>query len=503
MTLYLLGIDVGTSVIKAALFDRTGVEVATASVRTNVIERKPGWSELDPETTWTTVTETCRAVLGKAGVTGGAIAGVGVTGVMVGAWLVDGAGATVRRAILWNDSRAQGLIATLVAERPDLFSAIFAHSGSVMQSGCTLPLLAWLARHEPDRLAAARSILTAKDFVRLRLTGVSGTDETEAAVAPGSAPARTFSPDAAALLRVERLTALLPPVGRSEAIAGAVTAAAAMQTGLRAGTPVAFGAGDTPASVIGAGLGSPGYASTVLGTTCLNGVVLAEPSFEPTDLGLLFTVPGRLWMKTMVNVAGTSNIDWCLHALCPDLAGSPDPYEALAALAKAGGVGAGGVTYIPYLSSGGIIAPRIEPGARGSFVGLEPRHGRQHLVRALYEGVALSIRDCFEAIARPMHAVRLAGGGAQSAFWSQMIADILGVPVEVPVGTQFGAKGAALLAGVGIGWYGSVEEACRATFTLERCNEPDGDKRDAYEASFRRYKTASTATLDGIAPSFR
>ena len=404
---------------------------------------------------------------------------------------------------MWNDSRAQGLIATLVAEQPDLLRAIFAQSGSVMQLGCTLPLLAWMARYEPDRLAAARSILTAKDFVRLRLTGVCGTDETEAAVAPGSARARTFSPEAAALLGVERITGLLPPVGRSEAIAGAVTAAAAAQTGLGEGTPVAFGAGDTPASVIGAGLGSSGTASTVLGTTCLNGVVLDEPSFEPADLGLLFTVPGRLWMKTMVNVAGTSNIDWCLRALCPDLAGSPAPYDALAALAEAGGTGAGGVTYIPYLSSSGIIAPRIEPGARGGFVGLEPRHGRQHLVRALYEGVALSIRDCFEAIARPMQAVRLVGGGARSVFWSQMIADILGLAVEVPVGTQFGAKGAALLAGVGIGWYGSVEQACGATFELERCHEPDARKSDTYDAAFRRYTAARAATLDCIAPAFR
>src|SRR5262249_54747713 len=156
------------------------------------------------------------------------------------------------------------------------------------------------------------------------------------------------------------------------------------------------------------------YASTILGTTCLNGIVTDEPVFAPADLGLLYTVPGGLWMKTMINVAGTTNIDWCLKALCPDLAAHPRAYDELASLAMTGGIGAGGVPYIPYRSWAGIIAPRIEPGARAGFVGLEPRHSREHLVRALYEGVALSIRECFAAIGRPMTTIRLAGGGAQS-----------------------------------------------------------------------------------------
>ena len=255
--------------------------------------------------------------------------------------------------------------------------------------------------------------------------------------------------------------------------------------------------------MIGAGVGSPGYACTVLGTTCLNGVVTDAPSFEPADLGLLFSVPGRLWMKTMVNIAGTANIDWCLRALCPDLAAMPDPYAELARLAEAGGLGADGVSYVPYLSSGGIIAPRIEPGARGSFVGLEPRHGRAHLVRALYEGVALSIRDCFDAIGQPIQAIRLSGGGARSTFWSQLIADVVGVPVEVPAGLQFGAKGAALLAGVAIGWYGSVAAACDETFRLERRHDPNPATRAGYDDVYRRYRQVSAGCLDAIAPAYR
>ena len=503
MPSFVLGLDIGTSMTKAAIFDRAGVEVAAVARRTCVAERHPGWSELEPEAAWRAAADVCRAVIAAGRIEGRDIAGVGVSGVMVGAWLVDAAGAAVRPAILWNDGRTHELVQGLLADRPGLISEIFASSGSVMQLGCTLPVLAWLARHEPEALARSHAVLCAKDFIRLRLTGEIGAEESEAAMAPGSARRRGFNPDLLRLFALESAAELFPPIARSEAIAGTVTAAAAAMTGLKVGTPVVFGAGDTPASVIGAGVGEAGYASTVLGTTCLNGIVTDEPVFEPADLGLLYTLPGGLWMKTMVNVAGTTNIDWCLKVLCPDLADHPQAYEELARLAGAGGIGAGGVTYLPHLSSAGIIAPRIETGARAGFAGLEPRHGRNHLVRALYEGVALSIRESFAAIGRPMATIRLAGGGAQSSFWSQMIADIVGATVEVPRGSQFGAKGAALLAATGIGWFASVAEACRETFVLERRHEPDAGAGRAYAAAYARYRAVSAGSLDAIAPSYR
>ena len=285
-----------------------------------------------------------------------------------------------------------------------------------MQLGCTLPVLAWIAEHEPQSLARAVAVLTGKDFIRLRLTNTIGWDETEAAVAPGSAVARDFDLSLLPMFGLSEYRGLFPRVHRSEAIAGAITAEAGAMTGLAEGTPVVFGAGDTPASVIGAGAGTPGLACTILGTTCLNGLVVDKPLFEPRDLGLLFAVPGGLWMKTMVNVAGTSNIDWCLRALCPDLADRTTSFDALAALAEAGGVGAEGVVYAPYLSATGIIAPRIEGGARAGFFGCDPNHRPEHLVRAVYEGVAFAIRDCYPAMGPRPQAVRLVGGGAPSPF---------------------------------------------------------------------------------------
>jgi sugar (pentulose or hexulose) kinase len=498
-----LGLDVGTSVTKAAIFNSRGDEIAVAAKKTEVSRPRPGWSEMDPETAWRVVCETCRAVLAESSVRAGDIAAVGVAGAMVGAWLIDGAGAPIRPAVLWDDSRARGWLERATEKRSQFLSEIFQRSGSVMQLGCTLPVLAWLKEHEPQSLARAAAVLTVKDFIRFRLTGAIGWDESEAAVAPGNAKERDFDHSLLPMFGLEDQRGLLPPVHRSHDLAGVVSAEAAAATGLPKGALVAFGAGDTPASAIGAGAGAAGLACTVLGTTCLNGVVMDAPSFAPRDLGLLFTLPGGLWMKTMVNIAGTTTLDWCLKALCPDLAARPDAYDALAALAEAGGVGAGGVIYLPYLSAAGIIAPRIEAGARAGFFGLDPSHGRESLVRAVYEGVAFAIRDCYAAIERPLAAIRLVGGGARSRFWSQMIADVVGAPVEVPTGAEFGAKGAALIAAVAAGRFSSVGEACGATFALNRRHEPNAALKGRYDAAFARYKTVSAGALDQIAPTYR
>ena len=503
MPAYVIGLDVGTSVTKAALFDRSGQEISVASKRTRTVSPSPGWFEMDADELWQAVVDVSHEVVAKAGVDPADIEGLAITAVMIGSWMIDAEGRVLRPGILWNDGRAQDLMDRLCATNPGLMSQLFDSSGQVMQLGCTLPLLAWLAENEPEILGRSVNILTAKDYIRMRLTGRIATDETDAAIGPGTAHGRCFNPDLLRLFGIEHMARLLPDVLPSEALAGHLTADAAALVGLPPGLPIAMGAGDLPACVIGSGSAEAGLACTVLGTTCLNGVLSTAPVFTPRDMGILFTIPGGLWLKTMVNVAGTTNIDWCLDALCPDLKQWEHPYAALNEIAAGGVPGANGLTFVPYLSQIGIIAPRLEPGARAAFAGLDPSHGRADMVRAVFEGVAYSIRDCYQAIGRPIDAIRLVGGGARSPFWSQMIADVTGLPVEIPAGTEFGAKGAALLAGTAIGWYGSVAEACRETFVLANRYEPDAALKAGYDAAFSRYQQVSTATLDRLAPLYR
>ncbi len=472
---FLLGIDAGTSVVKAVLVTEAGATVAGATRRTSTRSPRPGWSEASMTETWEAAAATIREVLARAEAGGPDVAAIGVTGQMLGAWLVDRAGHPVRDAILWNDGRTQSLIERLSAERPGLLSEIFRFSGCVMQLGCSLPVIRWLSENEPHVLARANRVLCSKDWVRFQLTGELHTDPSDAAVLPGNARTQDLEPELFRLLGVEDYRHLFPPVAPSQAVVGSITAAAARATGLRARTPVVTGAGDVPAVALGAGVVQPGQACTILGTTCMNFQVLDEPVSDPADIGLLFYVPEHRWLRAFANIAGTTNLEWFAEHFCAELiswTGAEAQWAQLEALLIDSPPGARGVIYHPYLSSVGILAPIYEPTARAQFMGLSTEHGRADLVRAVYEGVALAIRDCYGVLGRRVETIRLAGGGARSEQWSQLIADCTGSRVEIPSGDELGAKGAALLAGTGIGWFTSPLEAAAASVDIARVHEP-------------------------------
>jgi len=442
-----------------------------------------------------------RQVIAEAGVEADDIAAVGLSAAMVGAWVVDTSGRALRPGINWEDCRAQALIERLEAREPGVQSRIFHSSGCAMQQGCTLPVFAWLAEHEPELLGRAAHLFGYKDFLRFRLTGRAETDRSEAAVAPGSAVARGRSDAMLDLFGLGPWRRLLPPVADSETVAGTITAEAAAAIGLRPGTPVAVGAGDVAASLVGSGGLRPGRMTAVLGTTCLVGICLDEPTFLPPDLGLLFTLPGNAWYRAMVNVAGTLNIDWAVAALTPDLADAPDLYRRLEALASAVPVGADGVTYLPYLSESGIVAPVVDARARAQFAGLAPRHGRSQLIRAVYEGVALAIRDLIDLLPGVESEVEaggemlLVGGGSRSPLWSQMIADLTGRIVVVPTASEFGARGAALIAATAVGRFASVRDASAVATPEARRHAPDPSTAAAWGEALDRYRMRRDAAL--------
>lgn len=490
-----IGLDAGTSLTKAALFDLGGRELAVAEKPTAVQRPHPGWSEIDPEEAWNAALHVLRQVVAESGVEPRRIAGIGLSAAMVGAWVLDAGGRPLRPGVTWEDSRAQGLIDERRAADPGFLGRIFASSGSVMQQGCTLPVLAWLARHEPEVLSRAAHVVSFKDFLRFRLTGLIATDRSEAAVLPGSARDRTRSPEMMALFELSGFAPLLPPVLDSDVFFGGLTAQAAAATGLSEGTPVAVGAGDVAATVIGAGGLSNGTATAVLGTACIVGVVHDRPVFEPPNVGLLFTLPGNLWYRAMVNVAGTLNLDWAFSALAPDLAGDAGRFRELDRMLRATPPGANGLTYLPYLSDSGIIAPRVDPAARAQFAGLSPRHDRAALFRAVVEGVSFAMADLLDALSFGGDRLLLTGGGAKNPIWAQMICDLVGRFVEVPEGRQMGARGAALLAATANGDFATVNAASAAVLARVRRFEPDPKQRADLAPALDRYRQARDRLL--------
>lgn len=487
----LLGLDIGTSVVKAALFNRAGQELATATRRTALSAPHPGWSETSMTGTWGAVVEALRLLFAQSAVSADRVAAIGVSGNMIGAWLVDAQGQPVRDAILWNDGRTRTLLEQLGEREADFATRVFHLSGSVIEHGATLPLVKWLADHEPESLAKAVAVLHSKDWVRFKLTGQLGTDISEVPGTPGDVRTRTYSDDAFHLFELDAYRHLFPAVSPSQQVVGTIQPEAAAETGLLAGTPVVAGAGDVPAVVLGVGAVEPGMACAILGTHSINGVILDTPSFEPEGAGLLFTIPEQRWMRALTNVAGTTNLDWFVDQFCgvekARSASSAELFAQLEALVETSVPGARGVLYQPYLSAVGIMAPFFEPAARAQFFGMTREHTRGDLLRAVYEGVALAIRDCYTAMNATVHEIRLSGGGARSRIWGQIIADCTGARVVVPAGSEFGTKGTALLAGVGIGWYDTIQAAASSTVEIERIYEPDQTQRPLYDENYAVY----------------
>ncbi|SNY90207.1 xylulokinase [Cohaesibacter sp. ES.047] len=477
---YLLGIDAGSSLCKAALFDETGALCGLARQRTPLSRPQPSWCEMDPEQSWNAVLKVIRDVVADAGIDATEIRGIGLSAAMIGAWFLDEVGNVLRPGINWEDSRSQSVLDRMEGDNPDFMSEIFLSSGSVLQQGCTLPVVAWFNENQPDFLKKVAHVISYKDFIRFRLTGEIATDRSEASVIPGDARTRSRSDAMIAKFGLIDHAHRFPPVRNSESIAGGLSRLVAKQTGLPEGLPVAIGAGDVPCTVTGVGGLAPGQVTAVLGTTCMVGMCHREPVFEPKDLGLLFSIPGDCWYRAMVNVAGTLNLDWALDALAPDIKERPDVFDQVTRMVEAIPIGAEGVVYLPYLSQSGIIAPVVDPNARAQFAGLSPIHTRAHMLRAVFEGVAFALADLIDLLGFEGAEIRLTGGGSQSRFWSQMIADVIGKRVLVPSGSEFGAKGAALILATALGDFSSVREAAFPTEDLDRQHDPDLARASAY-----------------------
>ena len=488
VTTHLLGLDVGTSVIKAVRFDLNGGEIGSASRTVEVRAPQPGWAEQDMEAVWTGAQEAIREVLDRTGAIE-RVAVVGIAGQGDGVWMIDAEGRPVAPAPLWSDGRATEAIDRWQAS--GALSRLYERGGTVLWPGSQAALLAWFAETEPDVLDSAAAVLCCKDWIRYRLTGTIGTDETDGSIPFMDLTTRTLDTGQLDTLGLAGLADRLPPVQPSHQVVGSVTTTAADATGLRVGTPVVAGLLDVAANAVGVGAIDGGQAMVTLGTTALSAVVLDQPVFVPEDVGAsVCHAPARRWMRALGAMAGTTNLDWYLGTMGEILGVEAareqrDVFSLLEEMVDTAAPGAGGVVYHPYLL--GERVPFLAPNARAAFLGLSSATSRADLARAVSEGVAFAVRHCFEAIGAPVTDVRLSGGGARSHTWSQILADVTGATMNVPAGSQFGALGAAIVAGVGIGQYPDYETAVERCVHVERVHQPSLEHRGLYDDRFQLY----------------
>lgn len=488
MTTHLLGLDVGTSNIKAVRFDAEGGEVASASRAVEVLAPRPGWAEQDMEAVWAAAQDAIREVLHRSGDVE-QVAAVGIAGQGDGAWMIDADGRPVAPAPLWCDGRA--------AEAVDLWQAsgalsrLYERGGTDLWPGTQAALLAWFAKHEPGLLDDLAVVLCSKDWIRYRLTGTIGTDETDGSIPFMDLADRTLDTGQLDILGLAGLADRLPAVQRSHDVVGEVTTTAADATGLRPGTPVVAGLLDVAANAVGAGAIDRGQAILTLGTTALSAIVLDAPSFTTGVIGATTChAPARRWLRILGTMAGTTNLDWYLGTMGEVLrveaaSEQRDVFSLLEETVEQSAPGAGGVIYHPYLQ--GERVPFVAPHARAAFMGLSSATSRADVARAVSEGVAFAVRHCLDAAGTPVTDVRLTGGGNRSRAWSQILADVTGATMKVPAGDQSGALGAAMVAGIGIGEYPDYGSAVARCVRLERVHQPAPEHRALYDDRYGLY----------------
>ncbi len=487
---YLLGIDVGTSRIRAAVLDLSGRELGFAARASATDSPQPGWAQQDMAAVWEAAAAAIREALAGSGVSPAEVAAVGPSGQGDGAWLLDDDGRPLGAAPLWNDGRAAELVERWQAE--GRLSRLFRRGGTVLWPGALAPVLAWMAEHEPARRARVATAFCCKDWIVFQLTGERGTDESDGSIPFMCMATRRLDAGQADLLGMGDALRLLPPVRPSHAVAGQVTAAAAAATGLREGTPVVAGMIDVAANAIGVGAIRAGQTLTILGTTALNAAILGEPVLEPVDVGasVCHAVPGH-WLRVLGAMAGTPNLDWYLAAMGEAFAagaeGKPGSvFAAMEAAVAAAPVGAGGLVYHPFLR--GERAPFMNPAARAGFQGIGADTSRAMLARAVYEGVGYAIRDCLDHTGTRVEEVMLAGGGARSAVWCQILADATGRTMRIPRGAEFGTLGAAIAAGVGVGLFAGYEDAVARCVRVERTYAPRPEAAARYDGLYALYR---------------
>lgn len=432
----LLGLDLGTSSVKAVLVDGRGRVVGEAGAACAVDRPRPGWAEAAPERWWEAVVA---ATLQLAPAARAEVRGIGLSGHMHGAVLVDGRGLAVRPAILWLDGRSVACL--------DRYPADAARTtGNAATAGMTGPTLRWLAEHEPASLEAARWVLLAKDWLRLRLTGEAATDPSDASGTVLSDRDGQWDEALVAALGLARDR--LPPVRPSGEAAGRLTARAAAELGLPAGLPVATGAGDTLAAALGSGLQAAGDAQLSIGSSAQ--VVVARdawPGFSPgLNVYRSANPAGRPpWCQLAAMLNGGLAIDWARGALGLG-------WDEALARAFAPGAERSQAVFLPYLT--GERTPWMDPHVRGAWAGLGAGDHPGTLMRAALTGVAFGIRAGLEALRQggaPVERLRLSGGGAVHPGWRQLLADVLRVPLDAVACPSASGRGAALLGGLAAG----------------------------------------------------
>lgn len=499
-----LGIDLGTTGVKVLALDSAGTVCAVANESYPLSLPAPGHAEQDPMDWCNATFKAIRSLLANNDIAPERVRAIGVAGQMHGLVALDETCEVIRPAILWNDQRSAPQCDRLTNDLG--LSFLLDHTGNALLPGFTAPKLVWLREHELDSYERVRHVLLPKDYLRFALGSELAMDVSDASgTSVFDCANRRFSSEALAALDLPE--AWWPNVHESVTIVDRLSNSAANATGLQAGIALVAGAGDQAASAVGSGIVREGIVSATIGTS---GVVFAcTEKWHVAPEGALHAfchaVPNT-WHLMGVMLSAAGSFEWFRNSIAPDIADSAvarsvDPFAAIESRAAAIAPGADGLVFLPYLS--GERTPHVDPDIRACFLGLTPHHTRDHMARAVLEGVSFAMNNCLDLVRScgiDPALVRLAGGGAQGPLWRSLLTDIFGCTTARTTTVESTACGAAILAAVASEFWTNVPEASDAVVHETERLDP-GPNRSVYSALQKRFDAAYPVLAPWFHPS--
>ncbi len=498
---FIVGIDVGTSGVKTLVISETGEIITQATAEYPLYHPKAGWAEQDPEDWWQGTLTTLKKVAQDLGPKAKEVKAIGLSGQMHGSVFLDKAGKVLRPAILWCDVRTAEQC-RYITEKVGGRERLIGYTSNPALEGFTAPKIVWLQQNEPEVYQQVDKVLLPKDYVRYRLTGEIFTEMSDAAgTVLLDVVNRRWSQEVLSALNIS--PDIMPEVREATDVCGTLAAEVAEAAGLPAGIPVAGGGADNACGATGAGIVKAGRVLSSIGSS---GVILVhtdEPQTDPEGKVHTFNhaIPNKWYVMGVIMAAGLS-LKWFrdnfahMEKQLENLTGV-DAYDLMSKQASQTPPGAEGLIFLPYLN--GERTPHADAYARGVFFGINPRHTRGHMIRAVMEGVVYALRDSVEIIRGmgiPVEQVRAIGGGAKSPLWRQMQADIMQLEVATLNVDEGPAFGAALLAGVAAGIYSSVEEAAESTVRITHTTEPNKALTKLYDDYYQLFRSLYPALKD-------
>lgn len=490
-----IGIDSGTTAIKAVVMDLNGNEIYKKAFNLTAICPRQDMYEESMDEIWNNAYLALKDV--AAHFEKKQIVGIGITAQGDGLWLIDKDGNPVRNGCCFCDGRAGEIVDEWVAE--GVCDRLFSATGTWLFSGNQNGIVKWMERNEPEALAKAAYCLHLKDYLFYKLTGKITSDATDQSLVFLDQKKRDYSEEAFEICGLAQYRSKYPPVLSAKENAFRIKEDLAKELNLNPDILVTSGPMDVSACALGSGVTEPGDCCSIMGTAALHEMVIDTPLCDSVRSGMTVShVMENRWLRLMASLAGTPNLDWVINTLAGGIkqeAASKriNVFSMIENMIQSVPVGSHGVMYHPYLLAGGERAPFTDASAKASFTNINVTHTTADILHSVYEGVALAMMDCYKHMPYPMKKITVCGGGAGSAYWCQMFSDAMGMELITVNGEELGAKGVVLNNAVVQGYYADYESAVRSTVTVRDHYYPDMKKHDQYEQLYQLYLEISQA----------